>query len=101
MCIRDSGSYALSFAGSRSGISLKEALDAAHGHEHAEDGSELTDEQRAAEQAENEGATESKELSPALKSGALIWAGVATLLCLILGQMLWSTKRKAESPAES
>ena len=95
------GSYALSFAGSGSGISLKEALDAAHGHEHAEDGSELTDEQRAAEQAENEGATESKELSPALKSGALIWAGVATLLCLILGQMLWSTKRKAESPAES
>ena len=95
------GSYALSFAGSGSGISLKEALDAAHGHEHAEDGSELTDEQRAAEQAENEGATESKELSPALKSGALIWAGVATLLCLILGQMLWSMKRKAESPAES
>ncbi len=95
------GSYALSFAGSGSGISLKEALDAAHGHEHAEDGSELTDEQRAAEQAENEGVTESKELSPALKSGALIWAGVATLLCLILGQMLWSTKRKAESPAES
>ena len=95
------GSYALSFAGSGSGISLKEALDAAHGHEHAEDGSELTDEQRAAEQAENEGATESRELSPALKSGALIWAGVATLLCLILGQMLWSTKRKAESPAES
>ena len=95
------GSYALSFAGSGSGISLKEALDAAHGHEHAEDGSELTDEQRAAKEAENEGATESKELSAALKSGALIWAGVATLLCLILGQMLWSTKRKAESPAES
>lgn len=95
------GSYALSFAGSGSGISLKEALDAAHGHEHAEDGSELTDEQRAAKEAENEGATESKELSAALKSGALIWAGVATLLCLILGQMLWSAKRKVESPAES
>ena len=95
------GSYALSFAGSGSGISLKEALDAAHGHEHAEDGSELTDEQRAAKEAENEGATESKELSAALKSGALIWAGVATLLCLILGQMLWSAKRKVESPTES
>ncbi len=95
------GSYALSFAGSGSGISLKEALDAAHGHEHAEDGSELTDEQRAAKEAENEGTTESKELSPALKSGALIWAGVATLLCLILGQMLWSAKRKVETPADS
>ncbi len=36
------GAYSLSFAGASS-ISLKEALDAAHGHEHAEDGSELTD----------------------------------------------------------
>lgn len=35
------GAYSLSFAGSGS-MSLKEALDAAHGHEHAEDGSELT-----------------------------------------------------------
>jgi hypothetical protein len=37
------GAYGLSFAGT-GGISLKEALDAAHGHEHAADGSELTDE---------------------------------------------------------
>lgn len=34
------GAYSLSFAGA-GGVSLKEALDAAHGHEHAEDGSEL------------------------------------------------------------
>ncbi len=34
------GAYSLSFAGG-GGLSLKEALDAAHGHEHAEDGSEL------------------------------------------------------------
>ncbi len=40
------GAYSLSFAGA-STISLKEALDAAHGHEHAEDGSELTPEKRA------------------------------------------------------
>ena len=40
-----SGSYALSFA-SGSGLSLKEALDAAHGHEHNEDGSEMTRPQR-------------------------------------------------------
>jgi multidrug efflux pump subunit AcrA (membrane-fusion protein) len=33
------GAYSLSFAGG-SGVSLKEALDAAHGHEHAADGSE-------------------------------------------------------------
>lgn len=35
------GAYSLSFAGASS-VSLKEALDAAHGHEHAADGSELT-----------------------------------------------------------
>jgi membrane fusion protein, heavy metal efflux system len=40
------GGYSLSFAGASS-ISLKEALDAAHGHEHAEDGSELTPEKKA------------------------------------------------------
>ena len=34
------GAYSLSFAGG-GGLSLKEALDAAHGHEHAADGSEL------------------------------------------------------------
>lgn len=35
------GSYPLLFVGG-GGLSLKEALDAAHGHEHAEDGSELS-----------------------------------------------------------
>jgi membrane fusion protein, heavy metal efflux system len=35
------GAYSLGFAGGGS-VSLKEALDAAHGHEHAADGSELT-----------------------------------------------------------
>lgn len=34
------GAYSLSFAGG-GGVSLKDALDAAHGHEHAADGSEL------------------------------------------------------------
>ena len=36
------GAYSLRFAGGGT-LSLKEALDAAHGHEHAEDGSELPD----------------------------------------------------------
>ena len=34
------GAYSLAFAGKGS-VSLKEALDAAHGHEHNEDGSEV------------------------------------------------------------
>jgi membrane fusion protein, heavy metal efflux system len=42
------GSYSLGFAGGGSGVSLKEAMDVAHGHEHNEDGSELTPEQKAA-----------------------------------------------------
>ncbi len=40
------GAYALAFAGKGS-VSLKEALDAAHGHPHAEDGSELSKENAA------------------------------------------------------
>jgi len=40
------GAYSLSFAGKGS-ISLKEALDAAHGHPHKEDGSEMSKEEAA------------------------------------------------------
>lgn len=43
------GSYFL--GASTGGMSLKEALDAAHGHEHNEDGSIMTDEQKAARDA--------------------------------------------------
>jgi multidrug efflux pump subunit AcrA (membrane-fusion protein) len=39
------GSYTLMFAGG-GGLSLKAALDSAHGHEHNEDGSEMTAEQK-------------------------------------------------------
>ena len=44
------GSYFLGSAGG-GGMSLKEALDAAHGHEHNEDGTIMTDEQKAARDA--------------------------------------------------
>ncbi len=50
------GAYSLSFAGASS-VSLKEALDAAHGHEHAADGSELTPEKKAAMEAKQNGGT--------------------------------------------
>jgi len=39
------GAYSLAFAGAGT-LSLKAALDAAHGHEHNPDGSELTPEQK-------------------------------------------------------
>ena len=47
------GGYSLAFAGGGS-VSLKAALDAAHGHEHAADGSELTADTKKA-QAGGEG----------------------------------------------
>lgn len=47
------GAYSLAFAGKGS-VSLKEALDAAHGHAHAEDGSELTKSPHAEEEHEHE-----------------------------------------------
>lgn len=50
------GSYSLGFAGSGGGPSLKEAMDAAHGHEHNEDGSEKSPEQEAAAAGEGEDA---------------------------------------------
>lgn len=50
------GSYSLGFAGSGGGPSLKEAMDAVHGHEHNEDGSEPSPEQLAAKaNADTEG----------------------------------------------
>lgn len=91
------GSYALSFAGSGSGLSLKEALDLAHGHEHNEDGSEMTPEQRAVR--EREKAIERGEL-PAGGAGSqyiiplMTWAVAATLLCLVLAQMLIAARRE-------
>ena len=48
------GAYSLGFAGKGS-VSLKEALDAAHGHEHNEDGSEMTPAQKAARDAAKAG----------------------------------------------
>lgn len=44
------GSYLLGFAG-KSDVSLKETLDAAHGHEHNEDGSEMTEADKKAAEA--------------------------------------------------
>lgn len=84
------GSYSLGFAGGGS-VSLKEALDAAHGHEHNEDGSELTPAQKAAEEAEaNADGGGSGKMSPLL----LAYAGVATLAAIVFAQLFF-TQRKS------
>jgi len=71
------GSYALSFA-SGSGLSLKDALDAAHGHQHNEDGSELTDSQKKTN-------SQSQEAKPSRKIEPLtLFLAASTIVLLIL-----------------
>lgn len=79
------GSYSLSFAGGGGGPSLKEALDAAHGHEHAEDGSELKPENKGAEHTEGDGHDHGDGAAgkASLSMPILIWAVTATVLLLI------------------
>jgi hypothetical protein len=86
------GSYALSFARAGGGPSLKEALDAAHGHKHNEDGSEMTPEQQAAEEKAH-GDNHGDEGGGAPKWMIYYAAGI-TLAFLIAIQQLWNNRRK-------
>lgn len=91
------GSYSLGFAGGGSGISLKEALDAAHGHEHNEDGSIMTDEQKSAKQKDSgDGHAHGDEHGDhgELNQLLLIATGVMTFLSIILAQLLWRKSKK-------
>lgn len=81
------GSYPLSFAGNSSGISLKEALDAAHGHEHAEDGSELTPEQIAEKKAAKHGHTDDHAHGSSA-TPFIIYSILSTILLAIVIPML-------------
>ncbi len=84
------GAYALGFAGGGS-ISLKEALDAAHGHEHNEDGSEITEEQKAAAAAED--AMVAGNGDGRLSIYLQIYAVVITLLLIVMTQLVWKNHR--------
>ena len=79
------GAYALAFAG-RGSISLKEAMDAAHGHPHNEDGSEMTPEQRARSEAARRGQPvgETKKWTPLVFFFAATSAFLFGLLILAL-----------------
>lgn len=67
------GAYSLAFAGGGN-LSLKEALDAAHGHEHAEDGSELTAKNHQPAKPEN----------PATGKQSPFWMIVSGVLAVLL-----------------
>ncbi|MBR9758844.1 efflux RND transporter periplasmic adaptor subunit [bacterium] len=86
------GSYALGFAGAGGGPSLREALDAAHGHKHNEDGSEMTPEQLAAEEKAH-GDDHGHEGGSAPK-WLVYYAGGITVAFLIAIQLLWNKRRK-------
>ena len=89
------GAYSLAFAGGSS-VSLKEALDAAHGHEHNADGSEMTAAQKAAHAAEKVGghAHDRDE-----HGGDGLWKAISGLLALtVVGQALLG-RRKSGPPA--
>ena len=87
------GAYSLAFAGGGS-VSLKEALDAAHGHEHAEDGSELTPEQRAAKTRPAGGGQPSTQPSP-------FWQIVSGVLFILLVASILMKRRPAGDTKET
>jgi len=84
------GAYSLAFAGAGS-VSLKDALDAAHGHEHAADGSEL-----------KEGATvgdKGGNAHSAATASSPLWKIVSGALFVLLLVSLFS-KRRSPAPDE-
>jgi cobalt-zinc-cadmium efflux system membrane fusion protein len=73
------GAYALAFAGKGS-VSLKEAMDAAHGHAHNEDGTEMTKEQLAASGHEDDDHHEHSSWNML----TIFFAGTSGLLLMLL-----------------
>lgn len=97
------GSYSLAFAGGGSGISLKEALDAAHGHEHNEDGSEMTDEQKAGA-GDHSGHDHGGGGASVLLTRVLIGYSIGiSLLFIVVLQLLITSRRKSnpETPVKA
>ena len=75
-------------------MTLKEALDAAHGHEHNEDGSEITPEQKAAQEKAEHGHSHEHGTDHKLLLSLQIYAGLITLLFIGAAQLLWSRRAR-------
>lgn len=86
------GAYALGFAGKGS-VSLKEAMDAAHGHAHNEDGSEMTKDQIA---AADKGHDHHDEHGSEWSMLTIFFAATSGLLFVLL--MVAMTRRKEALP---
>lgn len=90
------GSYSLSFAGNGGGPSLKEALDAAHGHEHNEDGSEITKDKKSSGAHDDEH-DHNEAGGSKLNKPILIWAITSTVLLLICFQAIIRRKKSTSN----
>lgn len=91
------GGYSLAFAGGGS-VSLKAALDAAHGHEHAADGSELTADAKKSAAGGKEGAAH--DHSETAESGGL-WKIISGVLAAALVAVLVRGRRKGSEDEEA
>lgn len=77
------GAYALGFAGNGS-ISLKEALDAAHGHAHAEDGSEMGEHEGGGDHDHHDDHDHEAAGGAGFTTLTLFFAGLSGLLLVLL-----------------
>ncbi len=91
------GSYSLGFAGGGSGVSLKDALDAAHGHEHNEDGSEMTNEQESEGDHGHDHGEEGGSHAGSSNPLWMIYSGITTVICVVLAQLLWRKRSNSNS----
>jgi membrane fusion protein, heavy metal efflux system len=90
------GGYSLSFAGKGS-VSLKEALDAAHGHPPNEDGTEMTAEQIAAAGGGATGDGAQGASGGGGKSQVRFWQIACGVLAVLLALSAW--KRRDDTPS--
>lgn len=95
------GSYSLAFA-AKGNVSLKESLDAAHGHEHAADGGELSPEGAPAPKPGDLSATAGSRTSrPTLLTIASLTANAVLLVLLGASGLRRSRRPDRSEPAES
>ncbi len=91
------GSYFLGYATDSTKLSLKEALDAAHGHEHNEDGSEMTPEQKKSKSTLSDHPDSSDHHHHGSHTPYLILSGVLAFLLLIAAQQIWTLRKRLHS----
>lgn len=89
------GSYSLGYAGKGGGLSLKEVMDAAHGHEHNEDGSEMTEEDRKRQQANQQ-----NDHHDEISTREMIFMGSTAILAIALIAALLSRRTSGGSNTE-